>query len=171
MSTVVTRPLDPISVARIQKLHPKLRDDAMKILTDITNTIDTPTSFCRFAFTLRTFEEQQAIYNQGRTTKGSIVTNAKPGQSLHNYGLAVDIAFVINGTESSWDVKADWNKNKEADWMECVAIFKKYGWEWGGSWVSFKDLPHFQKTFGYSWQKLLQLKNAGKVDKDGYVLL
>ena len=77
-----------------------------------------------------------------------------------------------NGTfeTASWDTKADLDKDNLSDWLEVVNVFKKYGWEWGGDW-RFKDLPHFQKTFGYSWQKLLELHKAGKVDKQGYVLI
>jgi peptidoglycan L-alanyl-D-glutamate endopeptidase CwlK len=41
--------------------------------------------------------------------------------------------------------------------MECVAIFKKYGWEWGGDWKKFKDAPHFQKTFGYTTTQLKKI--------------
>jgi len=170
MSTA-TQHIDPLSIERIAKLHPKLRTEALQILSEIACKVNTPTSFCRFTFTLRTMQEQQAIYNQGRTTKGKIVTNAKPGQSIHNYGMAVDIAFVLNGKEASWDTKKDWDKDGKSDWMEVVAIFKNYGWRWGGDWASFKDLPHFEKTFGHTWKSLLAIKNAGKIDSEGYVLI
>lgn len=163
--------LDKLSVERIAKLHPKLRDEALLILTEITQNIDTPTSFCRFTFTLRTFAEQQALYNQGRLTKGPIVTNSKAGQSYHNYGLAIDIAFVLNGKEASWRTDKDWDKDGTYDWKEVVLIFKKHGWEWGGDWNSFKDLPHFEKKFGHNWRELLELHNRGKTDKEGYVII
>jgi peptidoglycan L-alanyl-D-glutamate endopeptidase CwlK len=52
--------------------------------------------------------------------------------------------------------------------MEVVAIFKKYGWEWGGEW-RFKDYPHFQKTFGYSIMELNKIQLLGNVDEAGYV--
>ena len=168
--------MDAISLQRIQLLHPKLRAEATLILGEIEKVL-TGKARCRFSFTLRTFPEQQAIYNQGRTTNGAIVTNAKAGQSLHNYGLAVDIAFIVdtdgNGTyeTTSWNTTADFDKDGKPDWMECVAIFKKYGWEWGGSWTSFKDLPHFQKTFGLTWQKCLELHNNKHVDSKGYILI
>ena len=168
--------MDKISLERIQKLHPKLRVEATNILGEI-EVILKGKAACRFTFTLRTFAEQQALYNQGRTTKGAIVTNAKAGQSLHNYGLAIDFALIVdtdhNGSYdfTSWSTTTDYDLDKVADWMEVVAIFKRYGWEWGGSWKSFKDLPHFQKTFGYTWKQCLALHNTGKVDKAGYVLL
>ena len=53
----------------------------------------------------------------------------------------------------------DYDEDGKADWTEVVEVFKKYGWEWGGNWSSIKDYPHFQKTFGYTWQKLLDKYN------------
>ena len=50
-----------------------------------------------------------------------------------------------------------------------VVIFKKHGFKWGGDWISFKDLPHFEMTFGKTWQNLLALHNANKMDANGYV--
>lgn len=162
--------MDPLSLQRIQKLHPKLRAEATKILGDIDKVL-TGRAMCRITFTLRTFAEQDALYQQGRTKPGNVVTNAKAGQSIHNYGLALDFAFVIDGKEASWDEKKDWDGDKQSDWMEVVAVFKRYGWEWGGDWRSFKDMPHFQKTFGQTWQSLKALKDAGKVDSEGYAII
>lgn len=167
---VMTRPLDKPSMDRILKLHPLLRKEAVKILSEAQEAL-TGRASLRITFTLRTFAEQQAIYNQGRTKPGKIVTNAKPGQSIHNYGLAIDIVLIIDGKEASWDTKKDWDNDKQSDWMEVVRIFKKYGWTWGGDWRSFKDMPHFEKTFGKTWRELKALVDKGKVDKGGYVLI
>ena len=166
--------MDEISLQRITKAHPKVRAELLKIYKEANNKLGK--SRLRFAYVLRTFKEQTDLFAKGRTAKGGIVTNAKAGQSFHNYGLAVDIVMLIdkdgNGTfeTASWDTIADLDKDNLSDWLEVVNVFKKYGWEWGGDW-RFKDLPHFQKTFGYSWQKLLELHKAGKVDKQGYVLI
>lgn len=162
--------LDRLSVERIKKLHPKLRSEALQILTDVAGSL-TGRAVCRFTYTLRTMQEQQALYNQGRTFRGPVVTNAKPGQSYHNYGMAVDFALVIDGKTASWDTKADWDSDKKADWMEVVETFKRYGWSWGGDWSTLKDLPHFEKTFGKHWRELLALHNSGNVDKEGYVII
>lgn len=162
--------MDQLSRNRIKLLHPKVRAEAEKILTEIEARL-TGRSMCRFTYTLRTMSEQQAIYAQGRTTKGPIVTNAKPGYSYHNYGLAIDFAFVIDGQTASWDMNKDWDNDKKNDWMEVVEVFEKYGWEWGGRWTSFKDYPHFQKTFGWKVADLLKLHNSGKVDPEGYVII
>ena len=158
---------DQKTIDRIKLLHPKLRDEAAQIYDEICAAL-TGRAMCRFGFTLRTFAEQNEIYAQGRTKPGNIVTKAKGGLSMHNYGLAIDIVLIIDGKTASWDVKGDFDGDGKSDWMEVVTIFKQYGWEWGGDW-KFYDAPHFQKTFGYSVRQLLALHEAGKVDDHGFV--
>ena len=166
---------DQITLDRIKLLHPKLRDEAVLLYEEIVEAL-TGKANCRFTHTLRTFAEQDSLYAQGRTKKGSKVTNAKGGQSYHNYGLAIDISLLVdkdgNGSfeTASWDTKTDFDGDKKADWQEIVTIFKKYGYEWGGDW-KFIDAPHFQKTFGKSIVDLLQLHKTDKVDKNGFVLI
>jgi peptidoglycan L-alanyl-D-glutamate endopeptidase CwlK len=99
------------------------------------------------------------------------VTQAKGGQSIHNYGLAIDILLILDGSSASWDTAKDFDKDGKSDWIEVINIFKSHGWSWGGDWKSFKDYPHVEKSFGLTWKQLLAMKNAGKVDKDGYVLI
>jgi peptidoglycan L-alanyl-D-glutamate endopeptidase CwlK len=166
---------DQKTIERIQLLHPKLRDEALEMYDEIVEAL-TGSAACRFAYTLRTFAEQDVLYAQGRSKPGKVVTNAKGGQSYHNYGLAIDIVLLVdkdkNGSfeTASWDVKTDFDKDAKADWMEVVQIFKRYGYEWGGDW-KFKDDPHFQKSFGKSIYELRALHTAGKVDKNGFVLI
>jgi len=154
--------MDKITLDRIQTLHPKVREEALQIYNEI-NAALTGRATVRFAQTLRTIDEQNALYAQGRTKPGSIVTNAKGGSSYHNYGLAIDIVLIIDGKTASWDMSTDFDIDKVPDWMECVKIFKSHGWEWGGDWKSIKDYPHFQKTFGKSEAQLLALYNSNKV--------
>ncbi|HET6625076.1 MAG TPA: M15 family metallopeptidase [Nocardioidaceae bacterium] len=85
---------------------------------------------------LRTFPEQAGLYAQGRSKPGKIVTNAKPGQSYHNFGLAFDFAVMKNGS-LVWDPG-------HPDWKAFVRMGKKSGFSWGGDWTSFKDYPHLQ---------------------------
>jgi len=160
--------VDGITLDRIKLLHPKLRDEVSDMYQEMCAAIS-PSIMLRFAYTTRTFAEQDALY-----AKVPRVTKAKGGQSYHNYGLAFDIVFLIdkdgNGsTESaSWDVKTDFDKDGESDWIEVVTIAKRYGFEWGGDW-KFVDNPHFQKTFGYSVNQLLKLYTDKKVDEHNYV--
>lgn len=91
---------------------------------------------------LRTVEEQNALYAQGRTKPGKIVTNAKGGYSYHNFGLAFDFAILNPDGSVSWNV--------DEKWKRVAQIGKSLGLEWGGDWKDFKDYPHFQYTFGLS---------------------
>lgn len=83
---------------------------------------------------LRTIEEQNELYAQGRTKKGKIVTNAKGGYSYHNYGLAFDVVVMKEG-------KPVWERLN----AKIVEIAKKYNFEWGGDWKK-PDYPHFQES-------------------------
>lgn len=163
--------MDKLSVDRISKLHPDIRSNALDVLSECECVLK-GSSTVRFTYTLRTFKEQQDLYNLGRTIvnpdgkskgkpMGNIVTNAKAGQSIHNYGLAIDIALIIDGKTASWNTIKDFDGDGISDWMECVKIFKKHGWEWGGDWRSFPDAPHFQFDYGYSWQQLQAKFNSG----------
>lgn len=146
--------IDQKTLDRIELLHPKLRNEAHVIYTQIEQALK-GRAICRFAYTLRTFAEQDALYAQGRTKPGAKVTNAKGGQSYHNYGMAIDIVLLKdrdgNGTfeTASWETNVDFDGDGVADWIEVVNIFKRHGWEWGGDW-KFTDKPHFQKTMGLS---------------------
>ena len=159
--------VDKVTQDRISKLHPSVRDEVTKIIEEINTKFLTGRAKVRIAQGLRTFAEQDALYAQGRTKPGKKVTNAKGGQSVHNYGFAVDIVLIIDGKEASWDTKKDWDGDKVADWDECVKVFAKYGRSWGGNWTSFKDMPHFDKI-GYSnWRILSKYKR----DNNGYIIL
>jgi len=153
---------DHVTLDRIKLIHPKLREEVMEIYDEICEALK-GRAICRFTYTLRTFAEQDLLFK-----KVPKVTNAKGGMSYHNYGLAIDIVLIIGGVAASWDIKKDFDGDGKADWMEVVAIFKSFGWEWGGDW-KFYDAPHFQKSLGYSVKQLLALHQSGNVDKHGYV--
>lgn len=82
----------------------------------------------------RTYDEQNALYEQGRTKPGRVVTNARGGYSNHNFGIAFDIGI--------------FDEDKyipESPLYKVVGgIGQTLGLEWGGSWKSFSDEPHFQ---------------------------
>ena len=154
--------MDKVSIDRVSKLHPLLRNEVMTILQEVQNAGVN----IRVTQGLRTIAEQDALYAQGRTKPGKIVTNAKGGQSYHNWALALDICLLHKDGSVSWSLNEDLDKDGIADWMEVVKVFEKYGWEWGGKW-KFKDTPHFQKTFGKSLNDLKALPK----DSNGYVKL
>ncbi|WP_054941705.1 M15 family metallopeptidase [Paenibacillus ihuae] len=104
---------------------------------------------------MRTIAEQNALYAQGRTTKGNIVTNARGGSSYHNYGLAIDFALLLpDGKSISWDTSRDGNNDRLADWQQVAQEAKKLGFAWGGDWSSFKDYSHLEMTFGLTTEQL-----------------
>jgi hypothetical protein len=85
----------------------------------------------------RTMSQQRDIYAQGRTKPGKVVSNAKPGQSAHNFGYAVDM----------WPLKA----NGDFDWTAKVQLFKtmgsiaeSLGLTWGGNFRTLFDAPHVE---------------------------
>lgn len=166
---------DPLTVERISQVHPLLRDEVYLIYLEICDTISHKYLRVRFSDVLRSFEEQDELYKQGRSKKGKVVTWVKGGGSYHNYGLAIDIVILLDKDKNgifetaSWDTLKDSNLDGTPDWEEVVAIFKDYGWQWG--FINSKgdryDLPHFQKTLGYTTEKLLKRER----DKTGYPIL
>jgi len=109
---------------------------------------------------LRSWQAQAALYAQGRTKPGPIVTNAKPGSSWHNYGLAIDLGLFKAGKY------LDESNQDQADklYAEIGKIAAKHGIEWGGTWVKFKDTPHFQVTFGKTLAELRAKMEAVNFD-------
>ncbi|RSL34796.1 M15 family peptidase [Salibacterium salarium] len=104
----------------------------------------------------RSETRQNDLYAQGRTKDGAIVTNAKGGESYHNYGLAIDFALERSNGEITWDTTYDGNQNGQSDWEETVDIAKDLGFEWGGDWDHFEDPVHLQWNPGVSMNKLQQ---------------
>jgi peptidoglycan L-alanyl-D-glutamate endopeptidase CwlK len=90
--------------------------------------------------TYRDIESQDALYAQGRTTKGYVVTNAKGGESYHNYRVAVDVVPLVGG-------KPDWDTSHPV-WESVAMLGKQAGLEWAGDWKTFKEMAHFQYTQG-----------------------
>ncbi len=150
--------METTSIARLQQLHPICRDKAIDAYNEAVQA--TPAGIHPFVDqTYRTFEESDKLYQQGRTTPGDIVSNAKAGQSWHNYGLALDFHLQINGKDV-WD-------EKNPNWMVVVNIFKKHGFNWGGEFPgTFKDYPHLEYKGGYTLAQLQAKHNAGDFIED-----
>jgi peptidoglycan LD-endopeptidase CwlK len=89
----------------------------------------------------RSYAEQDALYAQGRTAPGEIVTNAKAGYSNHNFGIAFDIGVFEGNTYFG-----------ESPKYKAVGVIGiDLGLEWGGNWKTIVDQPHFQLR--PSWAK------------------
>lgn len=138
---------------RIAKLHPNIRAKAKEFIIRAKKELGIK---LRVTSSLRTFDEQEKLYNKGRTEKGKIVTNAKAGESYHNYGLAIDVVEIKDG-KALWD-----NPN----WDKIAELGKSIGFEWGGDWRGFTDKPHFQYSFGYSTAQLKLKKQSGEISNN-----
>jgi len=152
LETLITR-----SVNRLGDVHPQIKEYTIELLTRCYNE----GILVQISSGYRSDVDQAYIYGQGRPSytwngkkygfSGSIVSNAQPGTSVHNYGLAIDYFLVSDdGNHSLWTVNDKWRR--------VGAIAKAMGFEWGGDWTSFKDYPHLQYTKGLT---IAQLK-AGK---------
>lgn len=161
--------IDSISIERLNRLHPRLRDEALTLYSLACQRL-TGRASVRVVQGYRTFSEQATIYGQGRSRPGAVISNAKPGSSFHNYGLAFDFCLLIDGKEVSWDIAKDWDADGVLDWREVVDVFEAAGWAWGGRWKSIKDYPHLEKSFGKTWRELLALHQSGSIDGSGYVI-
>jgi peptidoglycan L-alanyl-D-glutamate endopeptidase CwlK len=82
----------------------------------------------------RSYEEQAALYAKGRTAPGPVVTQAGPGESNHNFGIAFDVG-IFEGSKYL---------EQSPRYMAVGALGTELGLEWGGNWSSFVDQPHFQ---------------------------
>ena len=126
------------SEKKLQYLHPNLQ----KFFRELIKI-----SPYDFSITqgIRTAEEQNKLYQRGRTVPGKIVTNCDGYKLKSNHqtkddglGHAGDIAVLINN-KITWEEKY----YKEVA-ISARILMRKYNIEWGGDWKNFKDLPHFE---------------------------
>jgi peptidoglycan L-alanyl-D-glutamate endopeptidase CwlK len=95
---------------------------------------------------LRTFAEQDALFAQGRTKPGRIVTNARGGESNHNYGLAVDLYPVLDGrvlTDIPGDASSEFRQRFKATQAAIIEEAERLGLT-AGARFSRADPPHVQ---------------------------
>ena len=118
---------------KLEDLDPRFKPTVEAFLEDCeTQGIDVIVTCTR-----RSLEEQAVLYAQGRTAPGHIVTNAKPGQSAHNVGLAFDVVPIAHG-------KCVWDESNPV-WQQLGDIGRKHGLVWLGEPDSpFHEDPHFQ---------------------------
>lgn len=128
----------------INELHPKVKELAQQLLAKAKEQ----GLNIKIIDTYRSVVRQDFLYASGRTRPGAIITNARGSamSSYHQWRLAFDI---INN-----DAKDLYN---EVVLNKVGAIGQSLGLEWGGSWTTFVDKPHFQFTYGLSINQL----NAG----------
>lgn len=162
--------MDSLTLSRIETAHPAVRQALRDIYKEICSRL-TGRASCRFVEVLRSNARQAELYAQGRSKPGKIVTNAKPGESGHQYGLSVDVVLILDGKEASWDTVCDYDKDGIADWLEMVRVFESHGWTWYGRNKKFREAPHFENLLGHTIKELDHLRLKSKVDADGYLIL
>lgn len=101
----------------------------------------------------RTYAEQDALYAQGRSTKGPIVTNASGGYSNHNFGLSWDILFFDANGQPVWE---------SPHYHECALIGEAQGLDVGAFWKSLKDEPHYGIKTGLTLAQMRARKANGE---------
>jgi peptidoglycan L-alanyl-D-glutamate endopeptidase CwlK len=148
---------DKLTIERIKTAHPLIREELERYYLEVNNKLPKGVRL-RFSHVHRTNEEQDELF-----AKRPKVTNAKGGQSIHNYGLAFDIVILFDKDGNGTFETASW---KQDEYFQLVVdYFKSKGYTWGGDFNSFKDNPHFQKDFRYTWRELIKMEKF--TDKNG----
>jgi peptidoglycan L-alanyl-D-glutamate endopeptidase CwlK len=114
-------------------LHPQVRAKAERLM-ELCRERGLPVLITD---TLRTKSEQDALFAQGRTAAGTVVTNAEFPRSAHNWGVAFDFCRNVRGREFD---------NSDRFFDNVGALGKSVGLFWGGDFRSFRDMPHFEDT-------------------------
>jgi peptidoglycan L-alanyl-D-glutamate endopeptidase CwlK len=129
-------PLGPYSLSKLQTLQPTVQP----IFSSFLAQCEAAGIPCEVVQGTRSFAEQQALYNQGVDNDPTTpkVTNAKPGDSYHQYALALDVVPM------AYRNLTDWNPSGPL-WERIGQIGEAAGLTWGGRW-SNPDKPHFQLT-------------------------
>lgn len=128
-------------------LHPKLRE----IIPVILGQCEAVGLHVLITDGYRSKAEQDALYAQGRTTPGQIVTQVRYPNSAHNWGVAFDFCRNERGREYN---DADHFFKRVAD------IAKQHGLEWGGDWIRFVDKPHLQLPEFMPYNSTAYLRSA-----------
>lgn len=128
-----------ISSRRLEDLHPVVQKMANAHITACSQA----GIHLLITSTFRDHASQDALYAQGRTAPGRKVTNARGGQSFHNYRVAYDVVPLRNG-KPVWSTAG---LDGEL-WKEVGRLGESVGLEWAGRWIKFREFPHFQFTGG-----------------------
>lgn len=129
--------MDTVSEARLSLIYPVLADKVRRM----HDALEQEGIEIRVVQGLRSWTEQDALYAQGRTISGAIVTNCPGGHSYHNFGLAVDCVPSTHGPGQPFD--PDWNASHPY-WKRMSDIGQSLGLVSGATWRTFPDAPHFQ---------------------------
>jgi len=143
---------DPRSAANIATLLPAARRAALALLAAANDGRLGAGIVVKIIGGTRTYAEQDALYAQGRTAPGPMVTDAPAGYSNHNFGIAFDVGIFNGGVYLA----------ESPLYGKVGAIGRAQGLEWGGEWLVFTDEPHFQLHSGCTLAEQRELVAEGK---------
>lgn len=126
--------MEEITAEKLKEVHPVLADRITKLYEEC----DRHNLPIRVTTGLRTHEEQNALFDQGRAIPGHIVTDAKGGYSAHQFGYAVDI---VPGKENMPAFTPDWNA-QDMEWKVVLNFAISLNLAEGAQWRAFPDRPH-----------------------------
>jgi peptidoglycan L-alanyl-D-glutamate endopeptidase CwlK len=131
--------MEPVSEERLKLVYPGLAEKVRQMADILLKE----GILIRVTQGLRTVAEQCALYAQGRSKPGKVVTNCQGGHSYHNFGLAVDCCPSTDAVDKPF--KPEWDETRPA-WKRMVQVGESVGLNSGSAWIHFKDVPHFQLT-------------------------
>lgn len=134
----------------LSDLHPRVEGVARRLLAAAAKA-GIPLTV---TFTLRSIATQDALYAQGRTVPGKIVTNARAGFSFHNFGLALDVVPTELLALPNWGDTPAHQRRTDRLWEQVGALGKALGFRWGGDFHTIKDRPHFEWSGGLTLAEL-----------------
>jgi len=150
----MTDSLTPHSLSLFDTLHPSVKP----LFEEFLNCIEGAGYNIQITSGYRTNQQQDELYAQGRTKSGKVITNAKGGQSMHNFGIAIDIVILDASGEYIWNI--DLYKNL---WhIAKLSKLDEKGLWWGGLWTSFKEGVHFDASGGKSLKEIIELYGEKK---------
>ena len=142
--------IDARSAKNIATLHRELQPLATKLI-ELAKELGIN---AKVIAGLRTYAEQEALYAQGRTKPGKVVTKARGGHSIHNFGLAFDVG-VFSDDDKTYH-------GESPSYRTLGEIGEGLGLAWGGRW-KFVDEPHFEYKHG---KTLAALRDALAAKRD-----
>ena len=136
----------------IATLHPKAQAKAREFMSQAVPLMEQLGATVKIIGGNRTYAEQDALYAQGRTAPGRVVTNARGGWSNHNFGTAWDCGVF-----------------KDGKYLDDSPLYKtlgrvgqSLGLEWGGAWKTITDEPHFEVKLGLTMAEKRERLASGK---------
>jgi peptidoglycan L-alanyl-D-glutamate endopeptidase CwlK len=148
---------DPRTETAIGTLIPAAQERAREFMASAAGQPFT----CKLLSGTRTYAEQNALFAIGRTVQMNRgkVTNARGGQSNHNFGIAWDVGIFVDGQYMTGRTARETKLYTDLGASITGALSKL---EWGGNWSTFKDNPHYQVATRKSTRDVRALFEQGK---------